>query len=234
MDKRLRRAMAQLIDVPTVVRQALGRLAVPANGFIPPGLLGHDSTISPRLSLGGVAAAELPSTEIELTAVLNPVFWGEYSALFREISNILSEHKIGIRVVNSTMEEWIESVAEGTVDLVFGRWAADYPDADTFAVVLASKEGLLGQMCGSAEVDRVVDRGRLETSPAARHAVYRQMEELIARDTLLLPLFHEQTYRFARPEVEGLTLSSGIATVDYENLSLRPTVATASSTYFSR
>jgi ABC-type oligopeptide transport system substrate-binding subunit len=119
------------------------------------------------------------------------------------------------------MDEWIEAVAQGSVDVVLGRWAADYPDADTFANILATKAGLLGKLCGSTEVDRLIDRGRSETSPAARHAVYRQIEEIIERDRLLLPLFHEQTYRFARPEIEGLSLSYGVIAVDYASLRIK-------------
>jgi ABC-type oligopeptide transport system substrate-binding subunit len=109
----------------------------------------------------------------------------------------------------------------GSVDLVVGRWAADYPDADTFANILESKTGMLGKLCGSPEVDRLIEWGRVETSPTARHSVYRQIEEIIARDALLLPLFHEQTYRFARPEVDGLALSYGVTTVDYASLRIQ-------------
>jgi ABC-type oligopeptide transport system substrate-binding subunit len=161
---------------------------------------------------------EKSGAEIELTAVLNPVFFGEYAGLAREISRSFREHHVTIRPVNKTINEWLEAVSQGSVDVVLGRWAADYPDADTFANILATKEGLLGQVCGSTEVDRLIGRGRSETSPAARHAVYRQIEEIIARDRLLVPLFHEQTYRFARPEVEGLSLSYGLIAVDYASL----------------
>lgn len=220
-DKRLRQILAQSIDVASVVRQTLGRLAVPAHGLIPPGLLGHDSAYSPRVPLASGSTPAQPGGEIELTAVLNPVFFGEYAAFAREISRSLRERQITIRAVNKTMDEWREAVSHGSVDVVIGRWAADYPDADTFANILATKEGLLGQLCGSAEVDRLIARGRSETSPAARHEIYRQIEEIIARDRLLLPLFHEQTYRFARPEVEGLSLSYGGIAVDYASLHIQ-------------
>ena len=36
-----------------------------------------------------------------------------------------------------------------------------------------------------------------------------------------MPLFHEQTYRFARPEVEGLSVSYWFPIVAYEELRLR-------------
>ncbi|MGI8835903.1 MAG: ABC transporter substrate-binding protein, partial [Pyrinomonadaceae bacterium] len=220
-DKRLRQKLVQSVDVASVLRQTLGRLAVPAHGLIPPGLLGHDSSYNSTMPVSPPPLPERQGEEIELTAVLNPVFFSEYAALAREISRSLREHQITIRAVNKTMEEWMEAVSQGSVDVVLGRWAADYPDADTFANILATKEGLLGHLCGSAEVDRLIARGRSETSPAARHAVYRQIEEIIARDRLLLPLFHEQTYRFARPEVEGLSLSYGGIAVDYSSLRIQ-------------
>ena len=52
-------------------------------------------------------------------------------------------------------------------------------------------------------------------------AGYRQIEEIIVRDRPMLPLFHEQAYRFARPEVEGMSLSYDSLALDFSNLSIR-------------
>jgi peptide/nickel transport system substrate-binding protein len=96
---------------------------------------------------------------------------------------------------------------------------ADYPDSDSFASLLHSEAGALGPMCGSPELDRLVERGRTETEPGERHFVYRQIEDIIARDALLLALFHPRNYRFARPDVEGLMITSyTYPSVAYENL----------------
>jgi hypothetical protein len=38
---------------------------------------------------------------------------------------------------------------------------------------------------------------------------------------MILPLFHEQAYRIARPEVEGLSLGLGFPTVAMEELRVR-------------
>ncbi|HEX6729825.1 MAG TPA: ABC transporter substrate-binding protein [Pyrinomonadaceae bacterium] len=220
-DKRLRQTLAGSIDVANIVRQTLGRVAVPAQGLIPPGLLGHDSSFTSRAAPQAVADSTKQDGEIELTAVVNPVFFGEYAAFTREIARAVREHNVKVKIVNKTMEEWIEAVAAGSVDIVLGRWVADFPDADTFASMLASKGGLLGPVCGLPEVDRLITRGRSETSPAARHAVYRQIEDIILQERLMLPLFHEQAYRFARPEVEGMSLSYDSLALDYSNLSVR-------------
>jgi len=221
-DKRMRQRLTQaLSDVGNIVRQTLGRLAIPANGLIAPGLLGHDSSYTPRTAVGSGVSAKEPAEPIEITAVLNPVFFGEYSVFAREITNALREHQFTLRVVNKTMDEWVEAVTQGSVDFVLGRWGADFPDADSFANILSAKQGLVGRLCGSAELDRLIVRGRSETSPPARHAIYRQIEDIIARENLLIPLFHEQTYRFVRPEIEGLSLSYGSIAVDYANLRVR-------------
>jgi len=220
-DKHLRQTLAAAIDVDSIVRQTLGRIAVPAQGLIPPGLLGHDSSFTTRTRDATAAAAKKHEEEIELTAVVNPVFFGEYAAFTREIARSVREQNVTVKITNKTMEQWLEAVSEGSVDVVLGRWVGDYPDADTFASTLHSKEGLLGPICGLTEVDRLIARGRSETSPAVRHAVYRQIEDIIVRDRLMLPLFHEQAYRFARPDVEGMLLTYDALTLDYANLSVK-------------
>ena len=105
---------------------------------------------------------------------------------------------------------------------MIGRWVADYPDADTFTQgVLHSREGVYGRYCGMPEIDALAERGRGEIDPRTRESIYREVEEIVAREALLIPLFHEQVYRFARPEVEGLALGFGTPIVQYENLTIR-------------
>jgi len=60
----------------------------------------------------------------------------------------------------------------------FRALGADYPDADTFANILATKEGLLGKLCVHPKWTPDSTR-RSETSPAARHGIYRQIEEIL-------------------------------------------------------
>ena len=215
------RRLVQAVDVATLVRQTLGRLAVPAHGLIPPGLLGHDPIHATRGVSGSLPPTEQLSTEIELKALLNPVFFGEYAALARGLSAAFREQKVNIRPINKTMAEWLDATSQGTADVAVGRWGADYPDAHTFVHLLHTQEGYIGRFCGSPEIDLLIEKGRAEPSPLVRHSLYRQIEEIIARDALMLPLFHEQAYRFARPEVEGLDLSYGTTVVNYANLRIR-------------
>jgi peptide/nickel transport system substrate-binding protein len=114
----------------------------------------------------------------------------------------------------------LQRVGEG--DLNIGRWNADYPDADNFVHTLLHSKSFLGKFLGHPELDALADRGRMETDPRVRHSLYRRAEELIVREALLLPLFNDQIYCFARPEIEGLiNVSQGNPIVDYESLSIK-------------
>jgi peptide/nickel transport system substrate-binding protein len=163
---------------------------------------------------------KLPSP-IELTVALHPLFFEQYAGTYNEMSRVWAELGFKTRVVNRTMAEYLDAMAHGSTDVIIGRWSADYPDADTFIYILHSRGGGYGRFTASPELDRLAERGRAEAAPAVRHSLYREVEEILVRDALLIPLFHEQAYRFARPEVEGLTVSFATPTVAYESLRIR-------------
>ncbi|MGH9391290.1 MAG: ABC transporter substrate-binding protein, partial [Vicinamibacteria bacterium] len=230
-DAEMRRSLAQAVDVTALVRGTLGRFAIPAHGLIPPGLLGYSAA-------GGRSGAGAPEATVhressvqptvsretvELSAAVHPIFFGELSAVFQELADAFREMGFVIRPANKTMAEYLALTEKAEVDMVMGRWGADYPDADTFVYgVLHSEAGSVGRCVGGPDINQLADQGRAETDPRLRHAIYRQVEELIAREALLLPLFHDQVYCFARPEVEGLaSVGQTSPVVAYGNLWIR-------------
>jgi peptide/nickel transport system substrate-binding protein len=216
-ERELRRRIVQGVDVAGLVRQTLGQLAIPARGLIPPGLLGYQAAQASR-----PRKVEKPgSGRVQLSAAVHPVYTTEYAALFDRICGAFGEAGFEIRQATRTMQEFLEAQKSATVDLVLGRWIADYPDSDTFVSVMQSQEGNIGALCGIPAIDPLIDQGRTDSDPRSRHLIYRQVEEIIAREALLLPFLHEQVYRIARPDVEGLSLSYWCPTVAYENLRVR-------------
>ena len=218
-DELLRKGLASSLRAvsPSIVRRTLGRLALPATSLIPPGLPGHSDHPGPSSKSG-----TLPGVPVPLSAAVHPVFFGEYGAFLEELTAAFLSAGFLLRPVNKTLDEFREQQLLGSADLVLGRWIADYPDADSFVHgVLHTQGGYLSRYIGRPELDELADRGRAEIDPATRHALYTRAEELIAREALVIPLFHEQAYRIARPEIEGLTLSFAFPVVAYENLSVR-------------
>ncbi len=226
-----RRALVRAIDVGALVRRTLGRLAIPAHGLIPPGLLGYSaagpSSGARTSGNAGPADSSVEATvsreSVELSAAVHPVFFGEFSNFYRELAEAFGEIGYRIRPANKTMAEYLKLSDAADTDIDVGRWTADYPDSDTFLHgVLHSASGAFRNYLGTPEVDQLAEQGRIETDPRVRHSLYRQAEELIAREALLLPLFHDQVYCFARPELEGLTtIGQSNASIPYEDLWIR-------------
>jgi len=221
-DAGLRRGLANALDRPALVRKTLGRSALPATGLIPPGLLGHSAEAGARPAAGRAPDETVSKETVEVSAVVHPIFFKEYASYLQELTGVLREMGVGLRIVNRTQAEMLEGLRSGSADLYLGRWDADYPDADSFVRgLIHTREGILGAFCGSPEVDRLAEAGRAESDPRIRHSIYRQVEEILAREALLVPLFHEQVYRFAQPGVEGLTVGYSAPAVRYEDLRMR-------------
>jgi oligopeptide transport system substrate-binding protein len=219
-DASLRRRVARAIDVPATVRRALGRFAKPARGIIPPGLVGHDA--SPEVLAAPHAAARI-EPELELTAAVGSGFLRTLGPLTGELVDAFRAAGVRVRVAEMSGSALDDARESGSVDMVWTVWVADYPDSDgVVGAILHRTAGAYGRFCGSEEADRLIERARTETDVAARHALYRQIEALVARDALMVPILHPNNYRFARPEVEGVVCSSlSYPVVAYENLRVR-------------
>jgi len=220
-DPVLRRRLSAAIDRDRIARSMSGTLA-PAKGLIPPGLLGHNPGSSPSIPMPDAAEAGGGSPQT-LTLVLSPTLRNSFGPAFEELEATIREAGFTLEIVPVADRDAVRRVQlEATSDLLVTAWVADYPD--THAIVhgiLDSREGQVGRFCGSPELDRHIGRAQVETDPAVRHGLYRQIEETVAGECLLVPLFYIQIHRFARPEVNGLTLSFAPPDVIYENLRIR-------------
>lgn len=215
-DDRLRRGLAARLDVDTLVRRGAGRRAVVARGLFPPGLLGHEAQ---RAASRG-AERWVPDAEITVKALLLPVYEaGNLARLRQELVAAMAQCGINVNVVELDPTARQRAIDAGEVDLFFAGWNADYPDADSFAYgALHSRHGYFGRLCGSAELDSLIEAARIETRPDLRHNLYCEIEDVIREQALLVPLLHRQASRFARPEVEGLELNFSSPYVSYEKL----------------
>ncbi len=213
----LRHRFREAVDVPLIVRRTLGRLATPARSLIPPGLLGHEPPL-------GAPTRAAPNRSdpggIPLVGMVHSLYEGPYAGLAADLFDALRAAGFSIKILEQHPET--PGGRDTSADFVLVRWMADYADADSFVHgLLHTQQGYQGHRCGLREVDELSERARAESDPDARHRMYRQVEQIIADRALLLPLFHEQICRFARPEVMDFELSFPGPHVIYENLWIR-------------
>ena len=197
------------------MRRNLGRRAIPAHSLIPPGLLGYEPGISKEAS-----PAETTKEHFEPTTITHSLFDGAYAAFAKNLWQMLQERGFSVRV-DPTKTDQALPLTSPKFHFTLTRWFGDYPDPDTFFHgILHSENGLVGEFCGTPEINRLIEKGRQETQPQLRQEIYQEAERILRKQALLLPLFHEQEYRFARPELQNLEVSMSVQSVAYENLYL--------------
>lgn len=205
-DPDLRRAVVHALDIGTPIRRALGRFARTAPSLIPPGLLGHDGAFGVRSD--GVPPPALPY-DVPLRIAIGPGFARSLEPLVVEMLAGLERAGVRPSIVSTTVEEFDRVRATGEVDALFTIWVVDYPDTDSLVHgVLHTIEGHYGWLCGTPEIDRLIERGRTLVDPAERHLTYRQVEAALARDALVLPIVYPVDGFFASHDVEGVTCNA--------------------------
>jgi ABC-type transport system substrate-binding protein len=155
--------------------------------------------------------------DLAVTCGVSRSFQGQYRAFAEALVAELA--RIGVRVTLAPSRS-----LDPHHDLTLIGWIADYPDPDGFAWMLTSA-GRAADYCDLAEIDALVEQGRASPSTAERRAIYQEIERVIADQALLVPLFHQTTWVFSRPEVRGLDPSVvGALTqpVDYAELWVEP------------
>ncbi|MCG3195097.1 MAG: Serine/threonine-protein kinase PknD [Thermoanaerobaculia bacterium] len=210
-DLSTRQRVRDAIDVPALVRLA-GRCATPASSLIPPGLPGNRP---PGYVRRIPSSGDRPVKTLEFRFGTFPAFDHVYPELKAELERQLRQ--------GGFLVSWLaESMERSNADIRLLRWIADYPDSHSFAGdVIHSETGIIGSFCGSAELDLLIDEAQFEADSGARRARYIQMEDILEREVRLIPLFHENQWRLARPEVEGLATTFFFPIVNFEELRIR-------------
>ena len=208
------------IPTATLVSEALGRLAIPARGLIPPGLPG--SVLRSATSQGEAEFSGDASRRVRLSTVLHPVFHHELRDFAVAFRRVVGRAGFDLEVADEEREGgWDRVFGDADVDLVLARWIADYPDPDTFVRgLLDSREGYLGRYLGSPELDELAARGSQESDPVLRRSYYEQAEEILRERGTFIPLFHEKVYRFGSGRLSGFEVTMSKPVVPYERLEL--------------
>lgn len=219
-DKEIREPLLRSIDVESLVRRKVGPLGIPSHGLIPPGFIGYD----PALRRLPVDSSQPSWTkDVPLKVLLNSAYESRYTPLAEELFRILARRGLEIQIMDTKSEYYSnQPQALANADLLLTRWIGDFPDTDTFMYsLLHSEKGVVGRLCGTREIDALIEKGRRETDRDIRHEIYREIETIIEREALLLPLFYEQSYCFVRPEIEGLEMNYFSPVIACEKLWVR-------------
>lgn len=222
-DVRVRRAIAQGLDLQAIVKALYAPGSQVADNFIPPGLLGVDPArkawphdIAAARSL--LAAAGYPhgfATTLSYPTAPRP-YMPEPQRLAEAIQAQLKE--VGIRVTLDPLEfaVFLRKVRTGGHDMCLIGWTGDNGDPDNFYYTLLDQDAAVkGQAQNFAfwrdpEFHRLMLAGQSNTDDTQRDAIYRQAGGLVHDQVPVVPIVHTSVPIVLKSSLEGFVPSPSL------------------------
>jgi peptide/nickel transport system substrate-binding protein len=214
-DVRVRRAIAHAIDVETLIRyrqfghstRATG-LLLDSNPYALPGLTppAHDPALAAKLLdeagyplKDGRRFALSYKTSTDRAAVIQA----------RAVQNDLKQVGIEVDVRSFEWGTFYADVQNGNFQLFSLRWVG-VSDPDFFYELFHSSrlppEGRNRVRYRNAELDKLLEQGRITTDPAQRREIYFSVQRTLAADLPYLSLWHNDNVAVVSNRVSGFRL----------------------------
>ncbi|MGM0550957.1 MAG: ABC transporter substrate-binding protein [Bacteroidota bacterium] len=211
-DKRIRQAVNYGFDRKKMMRYLRNNMGTPANhGFVPLGLPTHHEeaagyTYQPEKARQLLSEAGFPGGKnlppITLTTT------SDYLDLCEFIQHQLSQIGIPIEIEVNTGATYRDRMAHGKLPFFRGSWIADYADAENYLALFYSEnkspKGPNYTQFSNTTYDQLYRQSMRETDDDKRLTLYRQMNDIITHEAIVVPLYYDRLVRFLQPGVEGL------------------------------
>ncbi len=217
-DPAMRRAIAALIDQPTIVNVIFGGLDMPAKSVLMPAFpWAYDETIAqPTFDLAGATAAldalgwvagpdgvrVKDGVRLELTVGTNSET-SERIQSVEYLQNLFSSAGIDAKVLTVDYPTFMQGNQGGTYQISFLSWGnlVD-PDRALYGQLHSSGNFNWGKYA-NPDVDAALDAGRSGLTVEERAAAYRKAATIIASEVPYYVVSHMQLHAFTSKRLEG-------------------------------
>ncbi|MFJ9621437.1 ABC transporter substrate-binding protein [Streptomyces sp. NPDC101181] len=207
-DKRVRQAVAALIDRGPLVREVYRSTVEPLYSLIPQGFIGHST---PFFDAYPSPDAQRARQLLQQAGVQMPVpvkfAYRDDDAYTKESAELRRQlEKDGLFKVSVKAVEWTtyqKGYAAGEYDMYTVGWLPDFPDPDTFSQPLVGTGNVLHSGYSSKRMDRLIAATQQFSDRSRTAGDFKDMQTLIGEDVPLLPLWQKKDYVVAKSEVAG-------------------------------
>ncbi|MBI4199474.1 MAG: hypothetical protein HY535_03260 [Chloroflexi bacterium] len=227
-DPLVRRAFLLSVDRDQLIRRVVGQSWQVAQGFLPPGLPGHNQAL-PAIGFNPEEAKRLlAQSKYGGISGLPPLIYttSGFTAPSEIVAGLLDQWRtnlgVEVQVRLADPNTYYYGLKQRRDHLFDYGWIADYPDPHNFLDVLfhSQAENNVGRY-KNAQVDALLERARVEQDARNRLGFYEEAERLLVADTAAIPLYFGRSYLVVKPYVKGIVFTP-FGMVDLRNVSLAP------------
>ncbi|MER6995942.1 ABC transporter substrate-binding protein [Streptomyces sp. NPDC000410] len=219
----VRKAMAHLIDRDALVRDIHRATASPLFSIVPAGVAGHNTAFFDRY--GGrpqpdKARKALRSAgitdKVKLTLWSTPSRYGPATdPELRAIAKQLNDSGLFDATVESVeFEQYEKDIKAGKYGVYVKGWVPDYPDPDNFTAPFFGRNNVLGNNYDNQQITgRIIPETSAIADRAATGDKFEQLQNLVAEEIPVLPLWQGKQYAVANGQIAGLEWTLDESTV---------------------
>ncbi|MEV5431261.1 ABC transporter substrate-binding protein [Streptomyces sp. NPDC052701] len=210
--KAVRQAMAQLINRGELVSKVYGSQAEPLYSLVPASVTGHSNSFFNKYGDPSVAKARALLTKAGITTPVKltlhyttdhygPATKKEFELLQKQL-NDSGLFDVGIK--GTPWSTFRPAERKGEYEVYGMGWFPDFPDADNFLAPFLDKDNFLGSPYANGQIRSVlIPESRREADRLSAAASLTDIQDIVANDVPVLPLWQGKQYVAARDDVTG-------------------------------
>ncbi|MFI2763073.1 ABC transporter substrate-binding protein [Streptomyces echinatus] len=219
----VRKAIAYLIDRDALMKDVYEGTATPLYSIIPAGIAGHNTaffdTYGARPSQAKAAAAlhaDGITDKVKLTLWSTPSRYGP--ATDEELKAIAGQlNASGLfdaDVKSVAFDQYEKDIAAGKYGVYVKGWVPDYPDADNFTAPFFGKGNVLDNNYSNRTITgTLIPETAAQSDRAATDREFGKLQDIVADELPVLPVWQAKQYAVARDGVYGLEYCLDASTV---------------------
>ena len=219
----VRKAIAYLLDRDALIKDVYQGTATPLYSIIPAGIAGHNTaffdTYGASPSPAKAAAAlrnEGITGKVKLTLWSTPSRYGP--ATDQELKAIAAQLNasglFAADVKSVPFGQYEKDIAKGKYGVYVKGWVPDYPDADNFTAPFFGRGNVLSNHYSNSTITgTLIPRTAAESDRAATDNDYGRLQDIVADQLPVLPVWQAKQYAVTRQNVYGLEYCLDASTV---------------------
>ncbi|MFV0136949.1 ABC transporter substrate-binding protein [Streptomyces sp. HMX87] len=211
-DKAVRQAMAQVINRSELVSEVYGTQAEPLYSLVPATITGHSNSFFNKYGDPSVAEAESLledahiSTPVKLTLHYTTDHYGaateqEFEVLQKQLN---ASGLFDVDIKGTPWDKFRPAELKGEYDVYGMGWFPDFPDADNFLAPFLDKDNFLNSPYTNSDViNKLIPESRREADRLSAAESLTQIQDIVAEDVPVIPLWQGKQYVAARDDITG-------------------------------
>ncbi|MCM9078618.1 ABC transporter substrate-binding protein [Streptomyces spororaveus] len=215
-DKAVRQALAAAVDRGQLITKVYGKAAQPLYSLVPTTVTGHVNSFYNKYGDANTpkAAALLKDAGIKAPVKLTLNYTSDHygdgtAAEFEALkAQLNSTGLFDITVQGSEWADFRPAQKKGDHAAYGLGWFPDYPDADNFLAPFLEQDNFLGTpYANSAVRTRLIPESRRAVDRTVAVPAITEMQDIVAEDVPVLPLWQGKQYVAARDGITGVEWS---------------------------